>query len=288
MRGTPAEQEHLALQDGIPYHLVTALDEWIEEQLLVETMGGYGLMQRVVNGDYLRRIELEMQIPLGNDQRVVDRLFQHLRSSNDAYWDLVDYLLRNPLQETSPSGGIYLSPSERAAKLEEVLYLGRSVWTVRRFGNVHCLERRADPTVEASATLAMDQGGTAGTHLENAWHLAYGRSRSPGESYRESVKAVEAAAIPIVLPNDALATLGKVLGEMRAHPARWSATVPAASTSMPGTELVIAMMDALWTGQVGRHGTPNQPAAAQAPEEAEAAVHLAVTLVHWFTSGVVH
>lgn len=47
------------------------------------------------------------------------------------------------------------------------------------------------------------------------------------------------------------------------------------------------MMDALWTGQVGRHGMPNQPAQTQAPEEAEAAVHLAAMLVHWFTTGVV-
>jgi hypothetical protein len=35
------------------------------------------------------------------------------------------------------------------------------------------------------------------------------------------VKAVEAAAIPLVLPNDTLATLGKLLGEMRDHPAKW-------------------------------------------------------------------
>ena len=211
--------EHLALQDGIPYHLVTSLDEWIEEQLMVESFDGYGLIQRGVSTDYLRRIELEMQIPLGYDRRVVDRLFQHARSSDDAYWDLIDYLLRNPLPATSPSAGDYVSPGERALKLEQTLSLGRSVWTVRRLGDVHCLERRVDETVEVSATLAMDQGGTAETHLENAWHLAYGRAPNPGESYRESVKAVEAAAIPLVLPNDTLATLGKLLGEMRAHPA---------------------------------------------------------------------
>lgn len=223
-RGTPEEDEHLALQDGIPYHLITALDEWIEEQFVVETMDGYGLIQRAVSNDYLRRIELEMQIPLGNDRRVVDRLFKHVRSTNDAYWDLIDYLLRNPLPTTSPSIGMYLSPGTRALKLEETLSLGRSVWTVCRLDDVHCLERRVDATVEASASLAIDQGGTAGTHLENAWHLAYGRAPNPGESYRESVKAVEAAAIPIVLPNDTLATLGKILGEMRAHPTKWSTT----------------------------------------------------------------
>ena len=39
----------------------------------------------------------------------------------------------------------------------------------------------------------------------------------------EAVKAVEAAAIPIVLPNDSLATLGKVVGQLRATPQKYAA-----------------------------------------------------------------
>lgn len=287
-RGTTAEVKHLALREDIPDHLVTALDDWIQEQLLVEGFDGMGLRQRTFSGPYLRQIELEMQVPLGSDNRQVDRLFHHLRANNDNYWDLVDYLLQSPLSVTSPATGVYLSPRERAEALENALSLGRSAWTVRPVGNVNCLERRVDETVESAALTVIGDTGTAGVHLANAWHLAYERIPNPGESYRESIKAVEVAAIPVVLPNDALATLGKVLGEMRAHPQKWTVTAPASSTAMPNAQLVIVMMDAVWTGQAGRHGDPNLPTPpTQTQEEAKAAVHLAVTLVEWFTSGAV-
>jgi hypothetical protein len=46
------------------------------------------------------------------------------------------------------------------------------------------------------------------------------------------------------------------------------------------------MMSLLWTGQSSRHGaeTVTRPETAA---EAEMAVHLAVTLVYWFSTGAV-
>ena len=287
-RGTPAEVEHLAFREDIPDHLVTALDDWIQEQLIVEDFDWMGQRQPTFNGPYLRQIELELQVPLGSDNHMVDRLFYHLRANGDNYWDLVDYLLRSPLSVTSPRVGIYLSPHERAEALENVLSLGRSAWTVRPLGDTHCLERRVDGTAELAALTVIGAAETAGLHLSKAWHLAYGRIPKPSESYHESIKAVEVAAIPIVVPNDGFATLGKVLGEIRAHPQKCTVTTPASSTAMPDSQLIIAMMDALWTGQAGRHGDPNLSIpAVQTCEEARIAVHLAVTLVQWFMTGAV-
>lgn len=49
---------------------------------------------------------------------------------------------------------------------------------------------------------------------------------------------------------------------------------------------LVAMLRLLWQGQTDRHGgsTPTIPVTAEA---AEAAVHLAVTLVQWFQSGAI-
>ena len=47
-------------------------------------------------------------------------------------------------------------------------------------------------------------------------------------------------------------------------------------------------MELLWKGQIDRHGTDDASTPLSVSQaEAEAAVHLAVTLVQWFTSGAV-
>jgi hypothetical protein len=46
------------------------------------------------------------------------------------------------------------------------------------------------------------------------------------------------------------------------------------------------MMKALWEGQTSRHGSQH-PTRPETMEEARAAVHLAVTLVQWFSAGTV-
>lgn len=79
-------------------------------------------------------------------------------------------------------------------------------------------------------------------------------------------RAVEGAAIPVTLPNDRLATLGKVLA-------------PA--------DAVVGMIALLWEGQRDRHagGPISQPVTQEA---AQTAVHLAVTLVQWFSAGAIY
>ena len=57
---------------------------------------------------------------------------------------------------------------------------------------------------------------SAGEHLTNARDEAYGRHPDPEKLYSEAVKAIEADAIPVVIPEDGGSTLGKVMGELRA------------------------------------------------------------------------
>ncbi len=68
------------------------------------------------------------------------------------------------------------------------------------------LERRTIPAAAAAARAQTSLPGNASNHLSNAWSAAFGREPSPSTAYSEAVKAVEAAAIPVVLPNDPLAT----------------------------------------------------------------------------------
>ena len=53
-------------------------------------------------------------------------------------------------------------------------------------------------------------------------------------------------------------------------------------------EVVRSMCQLLWKAQPERHGTPDERAHSNVSQKAaEGAVHFAVTLVQWFTSGVV-
>ena len=124
---------------------------------------------------------------------------------------------------------------------------------------------------------------------------AHGQSPNPDEAYREAIKAVEVAAIAVVMPNDATATLGKVIGTMRQSPSTWTATLttsvaaPGASSTATPVEVVIQMMDLLWRNHTDRHGVaPPTPAVPVTHEQAEVAVHLALVLVQLFRSGAIY
>jgi hypothetical protein len=54
----------------------------------------------------------------------------------------------------------------------------------------------------------MAESGRAGDLLSNAWRSVYGRHPDASSGYRYAVRAVEAAADPVVSPNNASATLG--------------------------------------------------------------------------------
>lgn len=101
----------------------------------------------------------------------------------------------------------------------------------------------------------------------------------------DAIRAVESAAHATIEPNNAKATLGTMLGQFRNAPHVYRIAIPGPDGSGSITPLT-AMMELLWTGQTSRHGgqTPTRPETFQ---EAQMAVHLAATLVQWFTSGAV-
>jgi len=143
------------------------------------------------------------------------------------------------------------------------------------------LRRRIDETATKSL-IAATTHGRAGEHLGRAWSAAYGRTPDRSKAYREAVRAVEAAAKPLITPDDSVATLGKMNKAMRSKPEKWQ-FLGAPDGAM---DTVITMAELLWTGQIDRHGTSDPEAPLDVTQEqAEAAVHLAATLVQWFSSG---
>ncbi len=264
-----------ALHEGVPPWLRQSLWDWVYGLITGTTELG----QRFPDKPLLQRLERRLKTQFQWGQGVsgaVKNLAGKASIDEEFLLDLVDALLVdiNPDFEGAAAGEY----------LESVLVEGGSVWGVAVRDGRLGLERRVDETVTAAAREVIGASGAAGEHLTRAWTEAYGRSPDPSAAYSEAVKAVEAAAKPTLTPKDDKATLGKMVPALRDGEGKWD-VVLAARPEFNKVEAVRLMADLLWQGQTDRHGRPDPRPVTQ--EQAEAAVHLAVLLVHWFSSGVV-
>jgi hypothetical protein len=244
--------------------------------------------------DLLRRAGLRLQIHIDRStdapRAFLPQIHREQEDWERVWLDLIDAILyelesRRTAPRIGPQGlGQPPLPPSHARALNETLELSGSTWRVDLDSNAR-LERRVDATVQDAVARSVETSTatnrSASEHLRLAWQAAYGRQPDPTAAYSQAIKAVESAAAPMVTPNDTRATLGTILRELSKPPARWTFAI------QPGArDVVVAMMKCLWEGQVDRHGgiTPT-PEVTQ--DAAEAAVHMAVTLVHWFTGGAV-
>ncbi|MDQ1438359.1 MAG: hypothetical protein QOK43_1988 [Acidimicrobiaceae bacterium] len=171
------------------------------------------------------------------------------------------------------------------AQLDEILEQAGSMWTVDRTSTPRRLVRRVPAEIVAAAKQATSPDDRASEHLTKAWAATYGRRPAPSEAYSQAVKAVEAVAIPVVCPANPRPTLGRVVKDLQAKPSKWHVGLRHPNSDH-AVVVVAEMCDLLWKGQADRHGSSAGPPAVSLAE-AEAAVHLAATLVQWFRSGVV-
>jgi hypothetical protein len=171
-----------------------------------------------------------------------------------------------------------------------MLAAGSSVWELSSDGTG--LTRRVNETSGSAIGQAVrvakanPTSGSAAKQIRTAWRAIYKLDPEPETAYREAVKSVESAAHAVVQPNHSSATLGSIRGELRANAASWMLAIPGNDGSGDIAPL-LAMIGLLWDGQEWRHGS-QKPARDATPGEAEMAVHLAVTLVHWFSTGAIH
>jgi len=273
------------LYEGVPDWLVNSLTAWLRGQFWFEE-GGWDLgFDRALAEQMERQLRsplLKPAMDATNDLQCWSRIQDIVRSEPDLFLDVVDFVLRRwaPHTTTVPSDA-----SDLAAMLDQA----GSAWqvAVAPSGDHPRLERRIGATVRSGAVEVMNADDRASDHLRNAWEALYGRSPSAGEGYREAVRAVEAVAKPVILPLDERATLGRMIAGFRDAPARWTIMLAEAGRSDPPA-VVLGMMEMLWTSQHDRHGTDDESVPLNvSTEEARAALHLALTLVQWFRTGVV-
>lgn len=145
------------------------------------------------------------------------------------------------------------------------------------------IARRLPLGVEDSGTDAVERSSEeAGRHLIKAWSAM--RSLTPDTSLvmTEAIRAVEAAAGPVVIPKDKQQRLGKIVQTLKARET-WRLVLRRRDDDVPDHRLIlIGMMETLAFAEQHRHG-------GEAPSVLEALTHvqLASTLVAWFATGAV-
>lgn len=263
-----------ALFEGVPDHLDRLLRNWIYTTL-AECNG-------LVN-----RVQLRLRLPSAVliERRGAEQAVAAYRGDANPLiaLEIADAVLRFS-EERYPNRQMW---RVAAQELAAILYESGSAYAVS--DDLASIERRVDETVARSAAQAQAsasanvESGSAASHLRLAWIAAYGLDPSPTTAYGESIKAVEAAAHHVIEPNNTKATLGTMIGVVRNSPSAFQFAVQGPNSN--GTTL-LALLQLLWQGQTSRHGG-QQPTRNETQAEAEVAVHLAATLVQWFSSGAV-
>lgn len=252
------------LYEGVPPHLGPALRDWLKKS------ADDALLTRMV-----ARLRLEVR-------RVSMDNLDHI--DGNQLLDAVDFVLHAGIR---PRYEPLYSAKDLRAGLGELLLDAGSAYQLN--GRATGLERRVDATASESVREVVRSAAEspAADHLASAWEAVYGLHPNPSRAFSEAIKAVEAAAQPVIEPNNSKATLGSMLGALGGshNIGKWQTTLagPEGTTDL---SIVGAMCRTLWTGQSSRHGS-GRPTRHETQAEAEAAVHLSVTLVSWFTTGKV-
>jgi hypothetical protein len=151
--------------------------------------------------DFVKEIERTEQVRLDwtSPRSGAEDLWQRIQQDPQLLLNVVSFACENILLgysfQSYDSAGRRLDQAlqQAGANWEVVQVPGKSKFQLRR--------RVAVATTEAVARIT-GMGGNASDHLDRAWQHAYGRDPDPSRAYAEAVKAVEAATIPVVAPND--------------------------------------------------------------------------------------
>jgi hypothetical protein len=252
--------------EGVPAHLMGPVVNWI---VALFPGRGYAGIQ---NAETLRHIATMNEIaikPGADDYEVFQTVLGRCVNDEELCLDVVDCLLQ-------------FRDNFGPAVVEELsvpLTVGRSIWDTAPDGR--SLVRRTDPTAAEQFKSAVAPNDVASEELAHAWDKIYGRHPDSSDAWDHAIKAVEAVLIPIVCPRKDKANLGSVAGVLQATPHSWKLAFDNGGTGGVGT--LEAMLRLMWPNP-DRHqdGTVKRK---PSRGEAEAVVHLAVTIVQWARSG---
>lgn len=267
------------LHDGVPPWMLAPLARWLEPILEVTD----DLGERYPNVEFIEGLEMNCRLlaPL-NRRRPVADLVGLIEEDPSFGIRIIEYvigtfhIIRDPPHHVSNA---HLEP------LVQILGDSGSVWEVSEVdvrdgadGEKRLVLTRRDlAETKLAITDIRAQSDRAGSFLADAWKAVAARAPRPAEGYDKAVKAMEAAAQPVVLPNNSSATLGQIIAAMNDNPSKWT-------FALGDLETVVAMMRQVWTNHF-RHGTQERDD--HTLPEADAAVHLALTVVRFFVGGVI-
>jgi hypothetical protein len=260
-----------ALVKDVPEYLDAALRSWIEFALC--QANGNQHPSPSVAQEVALRLRIQASAPrLGSPDPSYIRAI--VGAHRSVLLDVVDAMLY------ASSGHGYPAVNE----LNIILEAGGSAYRVDDSGTQ--LVRRVDETVEnAVATSAKSASELAAEYLRRAWQHAYGLHPDPTAAYKEAVRAVEEAFVPVVSPANTRASLGTVCRDLESQDDKWE-LVLVSDRNQPGSaEPLVAILKQMWHGQRSRHGG-GANSRDQTQPEAEAAVHLAALAVQWLSTGV--
>ena len=187
----------------------------------------------------------------------------------DTLLDVADWLLADGFGRAKNNKAVMKDFERSCAWLDWMLYEGSSAWEVGEPADHLTLRVPRELKREFAATVKSDD--RIAEHLRDAWNAAWRRDDpSEVEAYNSAVKALEASLAPIVIPNNATATLGMVIAALRAKPEKWDTRFRGPET----VQALTAMLDELWKTNSRHAGMPPNDL-----DEAQDAVTIAVAVV---------
>ena len=256
-------EEFFVLREGVPDGLRNSLLGVFDDYFLRR-----GLVD-VERTEHLARLT-ERQLP-----QYVGSLRELVSHDSELLLDAIDHALQYPGADEQASLSLL---KKTMSYFDDV----RSVYDVVQIDGLKCeLARRQPPELTEIVAKVTSDRSRASEHLRRAWSHAFARQPDPSAACIEAAKAVEAAALATIEPNNPKATLGTMLKVVETKPEKWTTVFE--SSDAGSLETVISMMWMIWKGHL-RHGNPEEPIDVST-EQCEMIVHTAALLVHWFSSG---
>lgn len=268
--------------EGLPAHLRQPVIGWVDAAYWP---GRHHPNSGEPSLPLLRELQLSMRLAapldLRNGGSALNDVLERMEHDEAFALDVVDFTLFF-ITILLPH-----SFADSVSDLDHVLWAGGSAWETAAAEPLHDeddsdhwqLSRRAIGPVR-DAIDELPASSRAHQHLVAAWNRLVGRNPDPSAAYREAVRAIEAAAKPIVEPRNDRATLGTMLRVLRDAP------TGRFQPRLGDIEDIERMMRLVWTNQRDRHGTDDdQTPFTVSLEDADVAVHLALTLTRLFAGG---
>lgn len=263
-----------ALIDGVPNYMANSLEPWLTLMLTEPVTTGSSYRQ--ARSGRVLWLERKLRRDLGgssNKDIMVTNLMYRMNQNDDLKLDIINALLEE------------YGDDAIATPLDMVLLESGSKWTARKGpDNIYALEERVDSVMTDSYDEITSKDTTTSRYLKEAWSEAFGRDPKPSRAYSASVKAVEAASWPVVLPNNQKATLGDIIRELESNNTDWTTSI-AEKTLNLGVQTVIDQCKLIWQGQTDRHGTssPKEPS----QTAAEQVVFTSIGVCQLFDRGII-